>query len=376
MSQKNLHDPQDRSYWFKYGAKKEKEFVEHICPKIGLNAQINPEKENDPVVPDLLVNGRIADLKYQTTPFFYAGRLYGIDPRFGVGLNHKDVVYYNERHPYIDLYFWVHWRVTYKRIGKFHCRVKPLRGIWRAPLREINHLIETGKAHLHQYKKRINDKQGNAPDSYIMDLRNFTQIKKENMRKKRCYIDLETSGLKPGQAVILAIGAIIESGEEFYTLIRPTKDEWALASPEALKVNGITWDMVKDAPMLDGACKQLIDFLCEHRIFRGEAVFVGQNLSFDLKFLQYYMGHELEKAGVPLDDYEDVMLTYLRSTWLEMVPFTWNLKGHTISKALKVEEESEIHNALEGARVVKRNMEALDAALAAKNINVGNLDDK
>ena len=65
-----MHNTEDKSWWTEHGSRKEEEFVRDICPRIPLNAQINPEKVNIPYLPDLIVDGKLADLKYQTTPLF------------------------------------------------------------------------------------------------------------------------------------------------------------------------------------------------------------------------------------------------------------------------------------------------------------------
>ena len=49
------HDPQDRAYWYQEGMMGEKLFIEQVAPRIGLNAQINPAKDNEPWAPDLLI---------------------------------------------------------------------------------------------------------------------------------------------------------------------------------------------------------------------------------------------------------------------------------------------------------------------------------
>jgi hypothetical protein len=37
-------------------------------------------------------------------------------------------------------------------------------------------LLNQGKAHRHEYKKRVNDEAGNAKDSLIFDLRDLDEV--------------------------------------------------------------------------------------------------------------------------------------------------------------------------------------------------------
>ena len=52
------HDPQDKAYWYGDGEGGELHFVDQIAPRIGLNAQINPAKENKPWASDLVIDGQ------------------------------------------------------------------------------------------------------------------------------------------------------------------------------------------------------------------------------------------------------------------------------------------------------------------------------
>ena len=80
----------------------------------------------------ILVNGRLADLKVQETPFFKAQDHYGIDPQYAVSFNGGDYVSYKKQYPEIDIYFWVNWKMLEKEIGGRTYKVKPLVGFYRA----------------------------------------------------------------------------------------------------------------------------------------------------------------------------------------------------------------------------------------------------
>lgn len=173
-----------------------------------------------------------------------------------------------------------------------------------------------------------------------------------------CFIDIETSGLEPPDAVILSIGAIAD-GEEFYVVIRPTEEEWQRASPKALEVNGMTWEDVSQGISLSDAKWQLLQFLLKHNIDE-DANFVGQNPRFDMKFLSFYMGAELDFVGAPIGKPVDIRELYKRFLVRhELAPILEYYSGKNIANTLGVPEEPEPHNALEGARVVARNYLAI-----------------
>jgi len=170
-----MHDTEDKKWWVEYGARQEVWFVNEIAPKIGLVAELNPEKNTNPFAPDLLVDEdkKLADLKTQYTPFFKARELFpsaGLDPTYTVTFNKKDYERYLENYPNIHIIFWVNWQeIEYKEDSRIY-RVKPLKGVWRCTLNDITHFIHAG-APLHEYKRRKDDDRGNAKDSYLLDLR-------------------------------------------------------------------------------------------------------------------------------------------------------------------------------------------------------------
>lgn len=164
-----MHDTEDKKWWVLKWSKKERLFVDVVCQKLNLNARINPLKKSDPFVPDLIVNGHLAELKCQRTPFFKAKELYGIDPQFAITFNDKDLKYYTRQYPSLEIYFWVHWQTLSKTINGTTYKVKPMHGVWRTTIKEIAKLIQ----HLHQYQRRTHDTRGNAKASYLLSLEDF-----------------------------------------------------------------------------------------------------------------------------------------------------------------------------------------------------------
>jgi hypothetical protein len=51
--------------------------------------------------------------------------------------------------------------------------VAPMAGVWRASFPAIRHATESGSVRSHDYLDRLLDAAGNAPSSFILDVRRF-----------------------------------------------------------------------------------------------------------------------------------------------------------------------------------------------------------
>lgn len=192
---------------------------------------------------------------------------------------------------------------------------------------------------------------------------------------KKCFIDLETTGLDPWiddpesnkKGVILSAGFVLETGEEFQVVITPTIEEWGFASPKALEVNGMEWDYLKENGVLfQDAVSEIISWLKENNVTDEEWIFMAQNSSFDKKFLLHFMDEWLQFVNAP-------------KTWVDFIPIFKNLgrklglitkyqNSHHISRELGVPEEPKPHEAIEGAKALKRNYDALKLLADSKDL--------
>ena len=167
------HDTEDKQYWVKKYASKEVEFCDRVAPRINMEAIINPEKEKDPRLPDLNVNKRLADLKYQSTPFYSAGANYGCDPQYTVTFNEKDYLNYSQNYPDLDIYFWVDYPDELKEYRGKSVKINRLEGVFQLNFSSLAELIEKKCPPLHSYQRRVSDTIGNAKRSYLLDIRDF-----------------------------------------------------------------------------------------------------------------------------------------------------------------------------------------------------------
>lgn len=122
--------------------------------------------------------------------------------------------------------------------------------------------------------------------------------KSSNLSKLSNFVvlDTETTGLAPSRDKVLEIAAIrfedFTPVDKFTTLINPSIQIPA----EVIKINGITDDMVKDAPPLYSVIPVLQKFINGHNI-------VGHNILFDAKFL-YRSGLDFDKCAKIYDTVE------------------------------------------------------------------------
>ncbi len=104
-------------------------------------------------------------------------------------------------------------------------------------------------------------------------------------------LDTETTGLDwaKGHRLIeigcVEIEDLLPTGRTFHRLIHPER----LIDPDAIRVHGITDDMVKGRPRFPELVAELMDFV-------GDAPIVAHNAAFDRGFVNF----ELERAGHPV----------------------------------------------------------------------------
>ncbi len=132
-----------------------------------------------------------------------------------------------------------------------------------------------------------------------MAVRQITGRRLNEFAENYVVFDLETTGISVHEDSIIEISAIKVKGhqpvEEFTALINPGTHIPAGAT----NVNGITDEMVKDAP-------QLIQVLPDFLSFIEGEILIGHNIqSFDLLFI-YKAAEELLQKDVP-NDYVDTL---------------------------------------------------------------------
>lgn len=159
---------QDKQAWIRRGVGRERLFLE-LRQKHPILQGIAPSGE-DKYVPEFVYQGQYLDLKSVYKPFYRAGQKYGVNPDFAVPLNVVDVRDCNEKYPGCQIVFWVRWDTS----TDYEVTVNKQDGVWFLSHEKMNELAS--KAHVHTYQERTNDTEGNARDSYILDLRHMERL--------------------------------------------------------------------------------------------------------------------------------------------------------------------------------------------------------
>lgn len=174
---------------------------------------------------------------------------------------------------------------------------------------------------------------------------------------KAIFMDIETDGLDPDMHVALeiAISCIdlhkAESVFEYESFIRCSEREWNFgADQEALRINGIRWEDVKDAKQSSEICGELTDLFIAHGIDKFNSVFICQNPSFDRPFFAQIM---------PLETQHELNLPY---HWLDLASMYWvlhynrfdpellSLRKDSIAMKLGIPPEEKPHRAMQGVK--------------------------
>lgn len=181
--------------------------------------------------------------------------------------------------------------------------------------------------------------------------------------------DTETSGLNLPMATILEAGFRLLDPDfnridQLMLPIMPTEYQWANASKEALAVNGITLEYLKERdakPMVDSV-RILLEWVMKHNINYDTTWYVGQNAAFDIRMLKHYMP-ELHWAKFPLENpvnVIDMAKDYQRKNpdiaWpIHPVTGKPSFSGKNISIALGLSAEADLHTAEGGVDALERN---------------------
>ena len=174
-----LGDNQDKLSYCIRGEESEKKFLDSVAPKYGINSIIvHPDKAKDKYSVDFqsTTNGMDIDLKHQETPFFKAMKFGGIPASHAVTLNHKDYIRYMYKYPFYTkgmiVFFWVEWPEQ----EKFGIKVQEVSGVWWTNIHDIDFMIRSGFLKCHNYGERKGDVGTNAKCSWVLDLRELTNI--------------------------------------------------------------------------------------------------------------------------------------------------------------------------------------------------------
>lgn len=155
--------------WCKRAEQNEREFAV-ACYHRGIGVTRNVTKVTDVYAADLLAT-LPSDLKTVRTPFFTSSAL-GVPASYAITLNVKDVQHYQQRHPIMLIFFDIQWD-SQENYGTVVDAANTLRVAF---LPTVVRWIKANNVRRHTYARRVDDTQGNAKDSYVLDYRWLEEI--------------------------------------------------------------------------------------------------------------------------------------------------------------------------------------------------------
>lgn len=124
---------------------------------------------------------------------------------------------------------------------------------------------------------------------------------------KCAVIDTETTGLIPGEAVVIEFAVVCLDGlnevDRWVTKIKPTEDEIKRAHPKALSINGYTPEAWADAPSLLEVAPDILSRL-EGRVL------VGHNVAFDEQILKAHFASHGIREKIPFRKIDTQVLVW------------------------------------------------------------------
>lgn len=131
------------------------------------------------------------------------------------------------------------------------------------------------------------------------------------------FIDIESNGLHLLRHVPLQIALTLvcaKSGtaiESYNSFLSCSKEEWQQSSLESLKIHGLTFEDIQNAPSRQEVCEVVLSFFKRHKLSRHNAAFIGQNSSFDRALFAKIVDPDLQEK------------LYFPYYWLEMASMHW-----------------------------------------------------
>ena len=170
------------------------------------------------------------------------------------------------------------------------------------------------------------------------------------------FLDTETNGLNSRKHRVIEIAYKIvdvltgAQQEAFETVVYQDNEMWKKSDPESLKVNGFTWDRLKDGVKEAEVAEAIKASFAKNGIKRGEAVFICQNPSFDRIFFSQLIDVDTqEKLRWPYH-WLDLASMYWAKALEKESPRPWvtGLSKNRIATAHKLPEEAHPHRAVNG----------------------------
>jgi oligoribonuclease len=171
------------------------------------------------------------------------------------------------------------------------------------------------------------------------------------------FLDIETTGLDPQKHVVIDLAFEIhdkDKGEvcSYQSLVKRSLEEWELADPTSLSINGYTFEECLKGKEKELVAKEILELFNFCGVTRENTVFICQNPAFDrIFFAQIVDFSTQEKYKLPyhwLDLGSMVWALYTQKQALS--PSRIPLSKNAIAEAYGIPPEEEPHRAMGGVR--------------------------
>lgn len=142
------------------------------------------------------------------------------------------------------------------------------------------------------------------------------------------FMDVETTGIHPGKDKIVQLSAIKYLGRQEIDRLNTYVNPGCPIPSDATAINGITDDMVREAPQIDEIKDVFLNFI-------KDTIIVGYNITFDLNFI-------CEALNCGLDGIKYIDVMYLAKKHLELPDY----RLETVVQSLGFCPENGFHNSL------------------------------
>jgi CRISPR-associated protein Cas2 len=181
-------------------------------------------------------------------------------------------------------------------------------------------------------------KQGFSNAAKFRQIKKFSQRRNSSIKETASYvvIDVETTGLNPGDDQIIEIGAVKVEGEEiaeFQSLVKVDKK----LSHNITTLTGITDELLLE----EGRAIQIV--MESFMKFVGNSPLIGYNVDFDKKFIK----NAAKKCGIL--NFDNQFVDLMRFVKKEKM-FLGNYKLQTVLKSYDI-SDNVLHRALEDSKV-------------------------
>jgi DNA polymerase-3 subunit epsilon/oligoribonuclease len=173
---------------------------------------------------------------------------------------------------------------------------------------------------------------------------------------KAVFVDIETTGLDFDVHVPIDIAVAVLDLNDTSNLVTYTScitcdaEDWILADPKALEVNGFTQENTRLSKKDWEVGREIEEFLIRHKITKDEAFFICQNPSFDRPFfLQLISQERMNSLNWPYHWLDLASMFWIKFYGCSYpAPTKLSLSKDSIARHFNLPPERKPHRALNG----------------------------